>query len=106
MVRSELIGARAPSVLQPIDGPRYLLPGRPPSQPRTQNGISKILNRNGLPTLAARNTAMIESAGRLPAVVLSDLFGISITTAHQWTELAAASWAEYLAADSNTPRTR
>jgi len=102
----ELIGARAPSMLQPIDGPRYLLPGRPPSQPRSQGGIGLILNRNGLPTLAARNTAMIESAGLLPAVVLSDLFGISIATAHQWTELAAASWAEYLAADSDTAKTR
>lgn len=98
----ELIGARVPSMLQVRDGPGYLLPGRPPSQPRSQNAISQTLTRYGLSTLAARNTAMIENAGQLPAVVISELFGIHITTAHQWTELAATSWTEYLAADSNT----
>ncbi|MBF6388058.1 hypothetical protein IU444_28425 [Nocardia farcinica] len=97
------INARAPAMLQTTDGPRYLLPGRPASRPRTQNAISRVLNRHGLPTLAARNTAMIETAGHLPAIVISDLFGIHVTTAHQWAELAQASWAGYLAAAEDEP---
>ncbi|MEV4130332.1 hypothetical protein [Nocardia sp. NPDC049707] len=96
------INARAPSMFQISDGPRYLLPGRPPSRPRTQKAIGRVLSRNGLPTLAARNTAMIETAAQLPAIVISDLFGIHVNTAHQWAELARAAGPD----TSPPPRTR
>lgn len=82
------INARVPAMLQVTDGLRYLVPGRPASRPRTQNAIGRVLARHGLPTLAARNTAMIETAAQLPAIVISDLFGIHVNTAHQWAELA------------------
>ncbi|KAA8887051.1 hypothetical protein F3087_19220 [Nocardia colli] len=58
------------------------------------------MTRHGLRTLAARNTAMIETAAYVPAAVMSELLGIHINTAEQWTELARSNWADYLAAAS------
>jgi hypothetical protein len=55
-----------------------------------------------LPTLAARNTAMIEAVGALPPIVIADLFGIHPGTAHAWANFVQASWTDYLAADLTT----
>ena len=56
------------------------------------------MQQHGLPTLAARNTAMIEAVSELPPIVVSDLFGIHPGTAHTWAKLAQTSWTDYLAA--------
>ncbi|MET9762195.1 hypothetical protein ABZ016_24585 [Streptomyces sp. NPDC006372] len=84
------------------DHPRYLLPGRPPSRPRSADGIHSLMRRHGLPGLSARNTAMIEAVADLPPIVASDLFGIHPDTAHRWTRFAQDSWADYLAACAAT----
>jgi hypothetical protein len=55
------------------------------------------MREHGLPVLSARNTAMLEAARDLPPVVIHDLFGVAITTAHKWAEYAGESWAAYLA---------
>lgn len=78
--------------------PRLLLPGRPPGKPRGARGIYTLMQRHGLPSLAARNTAMIEAVAELPPIVISDLFGIHPGTAQKWAKLAQVSWSEYLAA--------
>jgi hypothetical protein len=78
--------------------PRFLLPGSPPGKPRSTRGVHKLMQRHGLPTLAARNTAMIEAVAELPPIVVSDLFGIHAGTAHAWAKLAQTSWTEYLTA--------
>jgi hypothetical protein len=57
--------------------------------------------RHGLPTLSARNTAMIEAVAELPPIVVADLFGIHPNTAYTWAKLAQASWADYLAASES-----
>jgi hypothetical protein len=80
------------------EGPRFLLPGRPPSRPRRASSLHALMKQHGLPTISARNTAMIEAVTSLPPIVVSDLFGISAGTAHRWAQYAQDSWADYLAA--------
>ncbi|MFE3578220.1 hypothetical protein [Streptomyces vinaceus] len=55
------------------------------------------MNQHGLPTLSARNTAMIEVVADIPPIVISDLFGVSSSTAHKWAQFSQDSWADYLA---------
>jgi hypothetical protein len=88
------------SMVRPPEGdrPRYLLPASQPGKPRSARATQKLLRHYGLPTLAARNTAMIEAVGELPPIVIADLFGIHPGTAHTWAKLAQASWTDYLAA--------
>jgi hypothetical protein len=91
---------RASSVLgEPLgNGPRYLFPGRPASQPLNAGYLQLLMKRHGLPNINARNTAMIELVGELPPIVISDLFGLAPATAHRWAEFAQNGWADYLAA--------
>lgn len=79
----------------------YLFPGRPPSRPRNVVGAGTMLKRHGLPTIHARNTAMIEAVTDLPAIIVSDLFGIHPATADKWVRLTQNSWADYLAGKSS-----
>jgi hypothetical protein len=44
-----------------------------------------------------RNTALMHMASTLPAKVLSDLLGISVTSAAQWNTFAGSGNAEYAA---------
>ncbi|MDI9915437.1 hypothetical protein [Rhodococcus sp. IEGM 1379] len=81
--------------------PAYLFPGRPSSRPRSTQALWRQLKQHGLPTLAARNTAMIANVNDLDAVVVSDLFGVAAKTAHKWAQFASTSWAAYLAAQDN-----
>jgi hypothetical protein len=81
-----------------LDGPRYLLPGRPPNRPRRVSSLQKLMTQYGMPCLSARNTAMIEAVSELAPIVVSDLFGVAPSTAHRWAQYAQDSWADYLAA--------
>lgn len=96
----EILAAQRPRSLieQPTGPSRYLLPGRTPTRPRDALALSAMLRRHGLPTIAARNTAMIEAVTQLPPVVVSDLFGLNPHTANVWARYAQDSWAAYLAA--------
>ncbi|GAA2281556.1 hypothetical protein GCM10010145_62470 [Streptomyces ruber] len=64
------------------DQPRFLLPGRPPSRPRSASWIQTLLKKHGLPVIHARNTAMTEAVTGLPPTVVGDLFGVPPGTAH------------------------
>lgn len=75
-----------------------LLPSRLAGRPRSPGGLAAQLAKHGLPTLAARNTALFGMAGELPPIIMCDLFGIHRNTATQWAALAQDSWAGYLAA--------
>lgn len=104
----ELIEARQPDGLKRLGVgagagpgvPAFIFPGRPPSRPRNTTSLGKELRRFGLPTLAARNSAMIANIVDLEPVVVSDLFGVAPQTAHKWAQYAQTSWATYLAARS------
>ncbi|MGY4784347.1 hypothetical protein ACVH9Z_31135 [Rhodococcus opacus] len=84
--------------------PALMFPGKPPSRPRNTNALHRDLKKYGLPTLAARNSAMIANIVDLEPVVVSDLFGIAPQTAHRWAQYAQTSWATYLAARSAGPQ--
>ncbi|MGH3842466.1 MAG: hypothetical protein ACRDS0_13620 [Pseudonocardiaceae bacterium] len=49
------------------------------------------MHARGLPTMAARNTAMIEAVSELTPIVVSDLFGIHPGTARAWAKYAQTS---------------
>ncbi|MFF0390012.1 hypothetical protein ACFYS8_15195 [Kitasatospora sp. NPDC004615] len=56
------------------------------------------MNQHGLPSLGARNTAVIEAVSVLPPIVVSDLFGVTPSSAYRWAQYAQSSWADDLAA--------
>jgi hypothetical protein len=79
-------------------GCRYLLLGHSPGRPRNPLGLADTLRHHGLPTRAARNTAMMDALVDLPPMVIADLLGIHPKTAEPWATLAGGNWSEYLAA--------
>ncbi|MEV4049619.1 hypothetical protein AB0J55_00370 [Amycolatopsis sp. NPDC049688] len=83
---------------------RYLFPGQPPHLPRSASSVCHLLRRHHLPVAPARNTAMLEAATTLPPIVLSDLFGISTTTANAWSTYSQTNWVEFLTAGETSPR--
>lgn len=50
----------------------------------------------GIDAHAGRNTARLALAADLPASVLADLTGISISTAERWSQWAKRDWAAYV----------
>ena len=74
-----------------------MTPVTPERQP-----LTALLRQHGLPTLAARNTAMIEAVSELSPIVIADLFGIHPGTAHTWAKFAQASRTDYRAAGTTS----
>jgi hypothetical protein len=54
------------------------------------------LHRYGIDAHAGRNTARLVPAAELPASVLADLSGISISTAERWSQWATRDWVAYV----------
>jgi hypothetical protein len=54
------------------------------------------LRRFGIDAHAGRNTGRLVLAAELPASVLADLTGISISTAERWSQWARRDWAAYV----------
>ena len=54
------------------------------------------LHRYGIDAHAGRNTARLALAAELPASVLADLTGISVSTAERWSQWAKRDWAAYV----------
>ncbi len=52
--------------------------------------------RYGINAHAGRNTARLALAAELPASVLADLTGISISTAERWSQWAKRDWTAYV----------
>ncbi|WP_258053321.1 hypothetical protein [Streptomyces sp. Ru72] len=101
LIEEQIATGRSRAALGPLatrEHPELLLPGQPASRPRSPEALSGQLMKHGLPTIAARNTALVGMAGELPPIITSDLFGVHRNTATQWAALAQDSWAGYLAA--------
>jgi hypothetical protein len=82
---------------------RWLFPGNHTNRPANAHYLSQRLRRHGIQPHAGRNTARIALAAELPASVLADLTGISITTATHWSSWAQRNWTDYIATrDPNT----
>jgi hypothetical protein len=55
------------------------------------------LQRYGIKAHAGRNAARLALAAELPASVLADQTGISISTAERWSQWAKRDWTAYVA---------
>jgi hypothetical protein len=78
-------------------GPQWLFPGLKPGLPVHRSHFERKLLRHGISTRKAHNSALISLAAELPSPVLADLFGLHISTAVRWAELAQRDWADYVA---------
>lgn len=76
----------------------WIFPGYTAGTHRSAPTLARRLRRHGLPAHPCRNTALVALAGDIPASVLSELIGISITSALQWSRRSARDWNAYLAA--------
>ncbi|MGH9259985.1 MAG: hypothetical protein ACRD08_08830, partial [Acidimicrobiales bacterium] len=84
-----------------IAGPastRWLFPGHLPGRPITAARLGARLGPLGIDARAARRAALIQLAAQLPAPVLADSLGITVTTAADWVHTAGGDWANYAAA--------
>jgi hypothetical protein len=54
------------------------------------------LHLYGIDAHAGRNTARLALAAEIPAAVLADLTGISVSTAECWSQWAKRDWAAYV----------
>jgi hypothetical protein len=74
----------------------WLFPGQSPARPAVDILLGVRLHRYGIDAHAGRNTARHALAAELPASVLADLIGISISTAERWSQWAKRDWAAYV----------
>ncbi|MFJ4541934.1 hypothetical protein ACIP39_39080 [Streptomyces tibetensis] len=78
--------------------PGWLLPGYAAGTHHSAPALARKMRLHCLPARPSRNTALLALAADLPASVLSDTLGISISAALEWTRRAARDWNTYLAA--------
>jgi hypothetical protein len=74
----------------------WLFPGQSPGRPAVDVLFGVRLHRHGIDAHAGRNTGRLALAAELPASVLADLTGISISTAERWSQWAKRDWAAYV----------
>lgn len=74
----------------------WLFPGQSPARPTVEIIFGIRLRRYGIDAHAGRNTGRLVLAAELPASVLADLTGISISTAERWSQWARRDWAAYV----------
>ncbi len=79
---------------------RWLFPGQSPARPAVDILFGVRLHRYGIDTHVGRNTGRLALAAELPASVLADLAGISISisisTAERWSQWAKRDWTVYV----------
>jgi len=76
----------------------WLFPGSRPGTHLGPGRLTVLLNdRAGIFIRPARGAALCELAADLPASVLAELLGLSISAATRWTALAGRDWTDYLA---------
>jgi hypothetical protein len=81
------------------DLPAWLFPGSRVGSHLDHGRLTRLLNNDiGISVRPARGAALSDLAGDLPAPVLADLLGLSISAATRWVALAARDQADYLAA--------
>jgi len=74
----------------------WLFPGQSPDRPAVDVLFGVRLRQYGIDAHAGRNTAHLALAAELPASILADLTGISISTAERWSQWAKRDWAAYV----------
>lgn len=81
----------------------WLFPGHLPGSSITPARLGGRLGALGINAQTGRRAAMQQLAIEVPAAVLADLLGITVTTAVKWTHAAGGDWSRYAA---DTARTR
>ncbi|OHT78143.1 hypothetical protein BKG69_15975 [Mycobacteroides chelonae] len=76
----------------------WLFPGARAEQPLNSAQVMARLQRHGLQGRPARNATLMDLANQLPAVVLSKLLGIHLSTATKWTAEAGQPASDYASA--------
>ncbi|MGW4123114.1 hypothetical protein [Nocardia sp. NPDC004711] len=74
-----------------------LFPGPYPSRPMAQTNFRGMLAQHGITVRDARNSARYALASQLPASVLADLTGTSISNAVESTNWAKRNWLDHVA---------
>jgi hypothetical protein len=100
--RQHHIGIGTPS------GTIWLFPGHLPGRPITALRLGQRLTPFGIDARAGRRAAQTQLAAQVPAIVLTEMLGISVGTAVDWVHAAGGDWANYAAgqaATANTDRT-
>ncbi|MFD5233363.1 hypothetical protein ACFWJ5_33530 [Streptomyces qaidamensis] len=75
----------------------WLFPGQEPARPLGATYLYLKLRRHGIASLASRNSARLALATDLPASVLADFTGTSISNSTRWTGYAKRDWLDYIA---------
>jgi hypothetical protein len=75
----------------------WLFPGQEPARPLGATYLYLKLRRHGIAPLASRNSARLALATDLPASVLADFTGTSISNSTRWTGYAKRDWLDYIA---------
>lgn len=91
--------ARGRPLIAPAPGrPEWLFPGRGVNGHITYAGLAHRMRTHGLRITPSRNAALIALASELPAPVISDLFGLSVSASVNWVRRAGRDWQWYIAA--------
>jgi hypothetical protein len=97
-VREQLAAPRRHQSLgAPPDTP-WLFPGHLPGRPITAARLGERLGELGIDGQTARRAALLHLAADVPTAVLSDLLGITTSTAAGWAHAAGGDWSRYAAA--------
>ncbi|MFE5309853.1 hypothetical protein [Isoptericola sp. NPDC056578] len=89
--------ARGTPLIDPkSNAPAWLFPGRGTAGHVTYTGLANRLRAHGLSVRQSRNAALIGLAADLPAPVISDLLGLSVAAAVNWTRRAGRDWSAYM----------
>jgi hypothetical protein len=75
----------------------WLFPGRQAGLHLEPEYLRSRLGALGIECRPARNAALLQLAGQLPAAVIADKLGIHPSTADRWVKLAGGDWARYAA---------
>lgn len=85
------------AVVEHTDNSAWLIPGGRPGRPMSAHHLAHRLNRLGIPTRAARGSALMDLARRLPAIVVARLLGLHPNTATAWAQEAGNTRPSYAA---------
>lgn len=80
-----------------VDAGPWLFPGGRPGQPVTASHLGIRLQRLGVEARPGRAAALLDLASQMPAAVIHQLLGVSLSTATYWTSQTGRSWSEYAA---------
>ncbi|MGW7090812.1 hypothetical protein [Streptomyces sp. NPDC054874] len=97
LIRELVRNRKGYAVVGRTDVHPWLFPGGLPGRPISSPHLTKRLGRLGVPTRAGRATALMDLAGQLPSVVLSQLLGLNINTATLWSQEAGNTRPGYAA---------